>query len=458
MAMENQIKIQYFENLFTYSNVPIIIWDKEFKITHFNTASEKLTGRNAESVIGESVEILFPESLVNTTMSLIRKTEMGYRMEDNEIEVIHENGFVNSVIWNSAPIFDTDGKTVIATIAQGHDITSRKRSERSLQESQEKYYYLYENAPIGMYHTKIDGSGILAINNTFCKMLDFSKEELLGSSSAIRWADPDRRNEILKIINEHGVAINFDADILKKNGTKIACLLSMKIFKEKGYIEGFIVDNTERKKEQQEIIDSEKKFKSVLQSAKDSIVLINQNGVIVFWNHFSEKVFGYNENEVVGKPFTSIIPERFKVDILQKFDQHISTSKEFLMDNTVELYGLRKNGKEFPVELSLSHWTNENEKFYCGIIRDISDRKNAEEEQKNNFNKLSEIAFLQTHQVRAPIASILGLIDLINFAKPEDPQNFEIFYHLKKATLFCDNVIKEIVEKTTEIEELFKKI
>lgn len=217
-------------------------------------------------------------------------------------------------------------------------------------------------------------------------------------------------------------------------------------------------DITDYKKEQQKLLASEKKFRSVLLSAKDSIILANEKGDIIFWNHFAEKTFGYNEDEVLGKPLTFLMPGRYKVSPLQKFREHLLLSQVPLMEKTIELYGLRKNGKEFPLEFSLSHWTNENERYYCGIIRDITERKIAEENQKNNIKRLSEIAFLQSHQVRAPIASILGLISLINFEKPEDPQNIEVFHHLKKTTLFCDQVIKEIVEKTTVIEELAKKI
>lgn len=136
---------------------------------------------------------------------------------------------------------------VFVFFALNNEIAKRKLTEESLSESQEKYYYLYENAPVGMYHTKIDGSKILEINNTACEMLGFTKEELLGKSSAVRWADHDRRNEILKILKECGVATNFEADVLKKDGSRISCLLSMKIYKEKGFIEGFIVDITEHK-------------------------------------------------------------------------------------------------------------------------------------------------------------------------------------------------------------------
>lgn len=219
---------------------------------------------------------------------------------------------------------------------------------------------------------------------------------------------------------------------------------------------GTIQDITERKKTQRDILETENKFRSVVKSAKDSIVLANEKGEIIFWNHCAEKIFGYKEAEVYGKPLTMIMPERFRLAHQESFKKHVATNHDSERDNTIELYGLKKSGREFPIELSLSHWGKENEKFYCGVIRDISERKKAEEEQRKHFKKLSDIAFLHSHHVRAPIASILGLIELVNFENPEDPKNIEIFYHLKKTSLMCDTVIKEIIEKTTEIEELNK--
>jgi PAS domain S-box-containing protein len=119
----------YLDNLFNYANAPIIVWDPGFRITRFNRAFEALTGRNAEAVIGESLEILFPAAQVVSSMQLIGKTLTGERWETVEIPIVHLDGSVRTVLWNSATLFATDGTTPVATIAQGQDITERKRAE-----------------------------------------------------------------------------------------------------------------------------------------------------------------------------------------------------------------------------------------------------------------------------------------------------------------------------------------
>jgi PAS domain S-box-containing protein len=119
----------YLDNLFNYANAPIMVWDPGFHITRFNRAFETLTGRAAETVIGESLEILFPPPRVAESMRLIRKTLTGERWETLEMPIIHVDGSVRTILWNSATLFDTDDTTPLATIAQGQDITERKWAE-----------------------------------------------------------------------------------------------------------------------------------------------------------------------------------------------------------------------------------------------------------------------------------------------------------------------------------------
>jgi PAS domain S-box-containing protein len=120
---------EYLDNIITYANAPIIIWDPQFRITRFNQAFEHLTGRNAQEVLGQLFDILLPDTYLPPAMDLIRKTLEGERWESVEIPILHKNGEIRTVLWNSAAIFGRDGKTIVSTIAQGQDITDRKKIE-----------------------------------------------------------------------------------------------------------------------------------------------------------------------------------------------------------------------------------------------------------------------------------------------------------------------------------------
>ena len=123
----------YLDNLFNYANAPIIVWNPDFEITRFNYAFERLTGRTAKEVLGKKLEILFPDDSRENSMNLIHKTVFGERWETVEIPILNKDGTVHTVLWNSATLYDQDANAT-ATIAQGQDITDRKKAEEELKQ------------------------------------------------------------------------------------------------------------------------------------------------------------------------------------------------------------------------------------------------------------------------------------------------------------------------------------
>ena len=132
--IENKLREtrDYLENLFNYTNSPIIVWDATLRITRFNHAFEHVTGLKADDVIGQELHTLFPEASRDELLRKISHTLSGEYWESVEIPILRRDGETRLVLWNSANIFAEDGKTLLSTIAQGHDITERKGMEESL--------------------------------------------------------------------------------------------------------------------------------------------------------------------------------------------------------------------------------------------------------------------------------------------------------------------------------------
>jgi PAS domain S-box-containing protein len=122
----------------------------------------------------------------------------------------------------------------------------------------------------------------------------------------------------------------------------------------------------------------EEEFRQVVQTAPDGIVLADANGRIVSWNTAAERLFGYTEGEILGQPLTIIMPDRYREDHLRGLEQVKAIGGSTQTGRTIELYGLRKDGREFPIELSLSTWRSRGRMLSCGILRDITLRKEAE--------------------------------------------------------------------------------
>ena len=128
----------YLEKLVNYANAPIVVWNPKFTLTGFNHAFERLTGYTNKEVIGKTLHILFPEASKEESLKKIEHTLSGEYWESVEIPVICKDGSIRIALWNSANIYAKDATTLIATIAQGQDITERKRVEEEIRKLNEE--------------------------------------------------------------------------------------------------------------------------------------------------------------------------------------------------------------------------------------------------------------------------------------------------------------------------------
>lgn len=191
-------------------------------------------------------------------------------------------------------------------------------------------------------------------------------------------------------------------------------------------------------KQSEVLRESEMKFRSVAQSANDAIVSADQRGNIIAWNTGAERIFGYQEAEVLGKPFTMLMPERYQHAHEQGLERMRESGEAKSLGKTTELAGHRKSGQEFPLELSLSGWKTGEGEFYTGIIRDITERKHAEEalqaltaslEQKvwertaelevardqalTATQHKSEFLANMSHELRTPLNAVIGFSEVL---------------------------------------------
>ena len=128
----------YLDNLITLANVPIIVWNPEICITRINRAFEQLIGKSSEDIIGKPFTILVPPDQAERSQRLIKTTQTGVKWETVEIPILHQDGSVRDILWNSSTLYASDGKTPVATIAQGRDITGEKILEHEKAKAMEK--------------------------------------------------------------------------------------------------------------------------------------------------------------------------------------------------------------------------------------------------------------------------------------------------------------------------------
>jgi len=140
LKTENALResTEYLENLINYANAPIIVWNPKYRIARFNPAFQNLTGYAESEVLGKKLDLLFPENSKLESLQEIDKTIRGKHWDSVEIPILCKNKETRIVLWNSATVFAPDNNTIISTIAQGVDITERKKAENELKSINEE--------------------------------------------------------------------------------------------------------------------------------------------------------------------------------------------------------------------------------------------------------------------------------------------------------------------------------
>lgn len=129
--------------------------------------------------------------------------------------------------------------------------------------------------------------------------------------------------------------------------------------------------------------EGERRFSSIVKSANDAIIVADNSGNIVLWNKAAEKIFGFTMDEMIGESLELIIPERYRALHQAGMNRFIETGQPKIMGKKTEVEGLGKNGKEFPIELSLASWQTEEGLFFTSIIRDVTERKHIEKKMEH---------------------------------------------------------------------------
>jgi PAS domain S-box-containing protein len=150
---------------------------------------------------------------------------------------------------------------------------------------------------------------------------------------------------------------------------------------------------------------SELLVESILQSVNDGIVVADSDLRILAWNKSAERIFGYAEREILGYPMELLVPERYRDSHRLEIDRFKLTGRSNLVGVKLETAGLRRDGTDFPIELSIASWTTSEATFFTAILRDLTESRHSEE--------LRRFVAHMSHELRTPLTAIIGFVQIL---------------------------------------------
>lgn len=162
----------------------------------------------------------------------------------------------------------------------------------------------------------------------------------------------------------------------------------------------------------------ETKYTNIFHSINVGIIVVaNSQGNIIEWNKGAEKAFGYTDTEIIGKHLTVIVPKRHLDTGIAELRKAKDRLDNDLSGASIEMIGLKKSGEEFPVDLTMSHWENGKERFYCATMLDVSKSKKLEDKLRKTTKDLELFLYRSAHDLKAPLTSAEGLLLLLKDEK-----------------------------------------
>jgi PAS domain S-box-containing protein len=306
----------------------------------------------------------------------------------SELRITRKDG---STLWIEALAHveqNTNNPANCRLFGSCRDITERKKAEEALYQSESRYHSLFASSLDGVLLTKPDGT-ILSANPQACQMLGMNEGEI---RKAGREGLVVKDKKMAKALREREQTGRTHAEFTfrRKNNTTFLGEISSNVFLDKAGVTKtcFIFrDITERKRLEKSLLSSEQKFRAISTCAKDGIVVVGVKGRIVYWNPAAEAIFGYSQKEAEGQNILNLLIPRRNHNFQQKFIQLFSNNK-LAQEEILELTALRKDGREFPLELSANLIDFDGKSCVLGIVRDITERKKREVELHSTLEEL----------------------------------------------------------------------
>jgi two-component system cell cycle sensor histidine kinase/response regulator CckA len=364
--------------IFEASPAAIFLVNPDGCITFANQSMGTLFSRESEELLGTPYVALVHQderSIGHTKMKSLMAGEIDHVSLERRYVASDGREFLGHLSGRRLQGPDGDLTGLVGIIT---DITDRRKDEDALRESEEHYKNFFGNALVGLFRTRLSDGMFIDINSKAAQDLRLPVEEIVGKvSSASLYRNPDQRKELLSKLKQDGEIHGFEAGLTLNDGSEAVFSISVKAYPDKDYMEGSVIDITDRKRAEEALRESEYRYRTLFERAGDGIIVVDvegdQAGNIVSANQVAAEMHGYDMEEFLSLKMSELDTEEEEARMADLF-------RRVRQGETVktEHYHRKKDGTVLPIELSAGLIEIAGHKYSLSINRDITERRKAE--------------------------------------------------------------------------------
>lgn len=341
-----------------------------------NDTFERLTGWRREEVIGKTPLDIGLWVDPNDGKFLAEKLQAEASLQNFELQFCTRNGEVLTGLASSELIEINGEPCALSGVV---DITDLKRADAEKRASERRFAEFFATLPEYCLMVSLKGD-VLDINPAACEAYGYTKAELVGKPFSFLYAPEcqSKASELFEKWKSTGALDNEEMTTITKSGQRRTVLLNVGAVRDASgnllHSASVHVDITAQKQIQERLNESQKRLAGIVDAAMDAIVALDSQQRIIVFNEAAEKMFGCSAEDAVMGSIDRFIPLRFR-----SASEKIGGSKGSMLGALSALWGQRANGDEFPIEASISQVGTGDKAIYTAIIRDVTERKRAEE-------------------------------------------------------------------------------